>query len=78
MKHLISSTESVHAKDAAYSTEVTATSSAEDYSSLEASSSMGWMVASGVGFVLILAWMTNKLYRLKPPVDLMDGPDDIA
>jgi hypothetical protein len=39
---------------------------------------MGWTVASGIGFVLILAWMTNKLYRLKPPVDLMDGPDDIA
>ena len=78
MKQLISFSESIHAKNATYSTEVTATSSAEGYSSLEASSSMGWMVASGLGFVLILAWMTNKLYRLKPPVDLMDGPDDIA
>ena len=78
MKHLISSSESMHANDAMYSTEVSSTSSAEGYSSFEAPSSMGWMVASGIGFVLILAWMTNKLYRLKPPVDLMDGPDDIA
>jgi hypothetical protein len=78
MKHLISSSESIHAKDAAYSTEVTATSSAEGASTLDASSSMGWIVASGIGFVLILAWMTNKLYRLKPPVDLIDSPDDIA
>jgi hypothetical protein len=78
MKHLISSSESMHVKGAAYSTEVAASSSSQSHSTLEASSSMGWTVASGIGFVLILAWMTNKLYRLKPPVDLMDGPDDIA
>ena len=78
MKHYEYSSESVHEKDAVYSTEVTATSSADNYSTFEAFSSMGWSVALGIGFVLILVWMTNKLYRLKPPVDLMDSPDDIA
>ena len=78
MKYLISSSESMNAKDAMYSTEVSASSSAENYSPLEASSSMGWMVASVIGFVLILAWMTYKLYRLKPPVDMIDGQDDIV
>jgi hypothetical protein len=78
MKHLISSLESMNAKDAMYSTEASASSSAEGHSTLEASSSMGWMVASGIGFILILAWMTNKLYRLKPPVDMMDGQEDIV
>ena len=52
--------------------------SADGNATLDTFSSTGWIIASGIGFVLILAWMTNKLYRLKPPIDLLEGLDDIA
>jgi len=66
------------AQDVQYSTEVSPAFSADGNATLDTFSSTGWIIASGIGFVLILAWMTNKLYRLKPPVDLLEGLDDIA